>query len=229
MKFFSAFLVLLLFSCLVNKALAQDYTIDGGVIPNSSLSSDTSPAPVRRTGLRGLFEGANFKIQVGFERANNELPMTLSLSENLIDYGEILPTDPIIRTNNISVSNSYNQGYTLQAFENHPLSQISSSGIIPDTTCDNGICSDTVAQPWNGTLTYGFGYRCDKLSESNYCLADFSDTTSFKQFAKEVEPQKVIEANRDSSAQISYKINLSGAQATKFYNNKVTFIAIPNF
>ncbi len=225
--------------------------IDGGVVP--AIPSDEEPIIQPKQTIHGKFTGPNYKIQVGFENLETETPLYFSLSENLIEYGQLSPTDPVTRTNSITISAASSQAYTLQALENHPprqtrvetgpLKHTTSEVIIPDTTCDNGICNETVAQPWTGTLTYGFGYRCDSLQTSeqaisNYplrqsdseasCLSGFYDTSSFKQFAKET-PEIVIEAASDSSSTITYKINISGVQAPEFYSNQITFIAVPNF
>lgn len=214
-----------------HKAFAQDYSIDGGVVPQTN--DNTSPAPTH-VQTHGQFSGSNYKIQVGFENFDSELPLSFSVSESLIDYGQLLPTDPVSRVNILSVSSPTATGYTVQQYQNHSLKQNSSGVFIPDTTCDNGICTDKIAQPWNGTLTYGFGYRCDSVSQSvskdkNACDKDFSDPNSYKEFSKDDSPQLVLAGNKDSSAQITYKVNISGTQNPQFYNNAITFLAVPNF
>ena len=222
-------------SLIIPKAFAQDYTIDGSIVPQRP--EDNSPTkPVSQT-RNGKFSGKNYDIQVGFESFTSSQPFSFSVSENLIDYGQLLPTDPVTRTNTLSVSPGTATGYTVQAFENHSLKHSSSEAFIPDTTCDNGICTTTVAQPWNGTLTYGFGYRCDPqtqlktsdTSTTNPCVDGFVDASAFRQFSRENEPQVLAQATDTTSAQISYKINISGAQAAGFYNSSITFLAVPNF
>ncbi len=224
-------------------AFAQDYTIDGSIVTQPQ---DDIPVPKETIStLHGLFSGKNYSIQVGFEDFSSEQPFSFSVSENFIDYGQLSATDPVIRLNNLLVSSSTAFGYSVQAFEDHMLKHNSSEGFIPDTTCDNGICTASVAQPWNGPLTYGFGYRCDPPASlrtspsahsagsgqaiSNPCAEGFSDINSYRQFQKPNEPQIILQANQSASAQISYKINISGNQAPQFYSNSITFIAIPNF
>lgn len=232
MKYRLVFLLLsILFLLIIKPIYAQDYTIDGSVVPAIS-SQDLTPVVTPKPTLHGLFTGKNYSIQVGFEDFDSERPFFFSVSENMIDYGQLLATDPVTRVNTLSISAATTLGFTVQAFEDHAL--ISATGsFIPDTKCDNGICNDIVSQPWNGTLTYGFGYRCDpstSLGASlNPCVSSFLEPTSYRHFPKEAEPQIIIDAIKDSSAQISYKINISGSQATELYNNSVTFIAVPNF
>lgn len=224
-----SFLSILFFTA-TKTALSQDYTLDGGVIPNASnITADTPLTPAPKAAFHGLFKGNNYSIQVGFEEMENESPILLRVSENLIDYGELSPTDPVTRVNNISASGASVWGFTIQAFENGQLKHDTSSFIIPDTTCDNGICTFTTAQPWIGALTYGFGYRCDPGLMKNFCSRGFKDPNSYKQFAKEVSPQIIAAGAHDLSAQITYKANISGSQAPQFYSNTITFIVVPNF
>lgn len=207
-------------------AFAQT-TLDGGVVPYKPSDEPTLAVPEKQT-MRGLFKGDKYKIQVGFVNLETEVPVQFSISENLIDYGQISPTDPVIRTTSVSISAPSVQNYTLQVLQDHSLKHNSSQVFIPDTTCDNGVCSEITAQAWTGTLTYGFGYRCDPISSTNYCLSGFSDTSFYKPFSSET-PQIVISGATKSSAQMTFKVNISGTQAPQFYSNKITFIAVPNF
>ncbi len=228
MKNFLFFFLFIVFACIFSKNAYAQTLIDGGVIPES-FDNSNAPVPTPAQAIHGIFSGKNYQIKVGFEDSDSEAPFNLSVSENLIDYGIISATDPVIRTNSLTVSSPYEPGYTIQEFENHSLKQSSSSVFIPDTTCDNGLCTESIAQPWSGTLTYGFGYRCDKNSSLNACLSDFADDTSYKQFAQTDEPGIITVSKHNSSVKISYKINIAGSQAPQFNNNKITLIPVPNF
>ena len=165
-------------------------------------------------------------------KIQRNISFSFSISETLIDFGPLSPTDPVLRTNTLSVSNTATAGYTVTAYENNPLKESTSSATIPDTTCDNGACNSTDGGTWEGTLTYGFGYRCDSSDKTKTCLPGFSDFNSYKQFAKETtQPQNIMESasGESSIAQITYKVNISGSQQSGFYNNTLTFIAVPNF
>lgn len=201
--------------------------IDGSIVPYRPTEQVGQIAPVRQT-MHGLFKGENYKIQVGFENIETESPFHLSISENLIDYGKIAPTDPVSRTNIVTISAPSSQGYTLQVQQNHSLKHDSSQTFIPDTTCDNGLCNESVAQVWTGALTYGFGYRCDPISTTNHCLSGFSNTNSYKSFPSET-PQIVLHGTSKSSAQITFKVNIPGTQSPEHYSNEIIFIAVPNF
>lgn len=220
-------LLFIIYYLLFTDSAYAQILIEGGVVPKPLFEETGQSAPAKQT-MRGLFTGTNYKIQMGFENVDSESPLKFSVSENLIDYGQISATDPVSRTNIISIFAPSSRGHTLQALQDHSLKHNSSTTFIPDTTCDSGACTESVAQAWTGTLTYGFGYRCDPLSTTNYCVSGFSDTDFFKPFSSET-PQVVAQSASQLKIQITYKINISGTQAPEFYSNKITFIAVPNF
>lgn len=180
-------------------------------------------------------EGVNFKIKTGFENLVSVSPFSISLSSDIVDFGALSPTNPIIRTADLSVNSKTAYGYSVIVFENEPLTTIfpNDKAFIPDTTCDNGRCDIQNASEWINPLTYGFGYRCDNLNDTD-CDSSFTSPNSYKHFpdiANNDDPQSImagIGAN-NKTARISYKINISGTQTQGAYNNVITYIAIPNF
>ena len=191
-----------------------------------STVGDLSPA---------VSEGVNFKVRTGFEKIASTLPFSVSLSSNLVDFGTLSPTNPILRTLTLSVYSLSAYGYSVIASEDHPL-QISpdaSGANIPDTTCDNGECSHDQAQEWINTLTYGFGYRCDNVTGFD-CDSSFSNTNFYKHFAdisNGQSSQSVMAGigSKNKDVRLSYKVNISGNQAQGVYTNIITYIAVPNF
>lgn len=185
----------------------------------------------------GLYTGTNYKLCAGFYGGIfcNKITtptFTFTVVPTLIDFGTIDPTNPVSRTNTLTVSGTQAFTYTITARENHPLK--SSSSFIPDTTCDTGICNDTTASAWTNTLTYGFGYRCDNVTGID-CVSDFSSTSAFKAFANAElgkSAQVVMNGTTKStgrSGQITYKVNVSASQQPGTYSNTVTYLAIPTF
>lgn len=168
-------------------------------------------------------------------------PFLFSISQTLIDFSILSPTNPIKRSNKLTVSNTPKNGYSIIAFEDKELSasvssdvDLPSSAFIPDTSCDNGQCSEFRSAIWTNPLTYGFGYRCDNVA-GNDCASGFSDPTYYKQFANSSlseTPQKIAGAmtsGKNKTIQITYKVNIPGTQPFAFYNNTITFIAVPNY
>ena len=181
----------------------------------------------------GLYSGTNYKVKLGFQYIYPIVGFKFSISETSIDFGSLSPTNPVTRTNTLTVSNG-SGGYTVTANEDHELKETTSAQLIPDTTCDNGSCSETTSAPWTNTLTYGFGYRCDNVNGTD-CNSGFSDATSYKQFANkeksETDANVMTNSNvsRSKSSKNTYKVNIAGTQAAGAYTNKITYIATPTF
>lgn len=192
----------------------------------------------------GLYSGANYKVRAGFQYIPRGAPFSLSVSNTLIDFGVLSPTNPVTRTTTLTISNTNASSYQVTASENHQLIVNRTGAVIPDTTCDNGNCNQTRAGEWSNTLTYGFGYRCDSISvassgtSTQTCVtgdSSFSSNMShFKQFAdasKKETSQVVVKGGKGKSqkATVTYKVNIPSSQATGNYTNAVTYVATPNF
>lgn len=161
---------------------------------------------------------------------NNSSISFLSDTE-LIDFGPLSPGNPITRKASLSIT-AYQTNYTVFAFEDHPLIE-SSGASVPDTTCEDGQCNEATESPWTNTLTYGFGFRCDNTISSS-CLG-FTQPNTYKQFTDYARQEK-LEAiisdagnTKEESAEITFRLNVSGTQKQGSYNNNITFIAVPNF
>jgi len=176
----------------------------------------------------GLYSGTNYKVKAGFQYARVKIPFSFTISQNLIDFGTLTPTNPVARTTNLTISSGQSSGFTIVASENKPLTSTTST--IPDTTCDNGDCNTLKASVWTGALTYGFGYRCDDVSGTN-CVSGFSENF-FKPFSISPSLQTIMTSTRGGTSrksQITYKVNVSSAQPAGTYTNFVTYIASPGF
>ena len=189
----------------------QIYTIQGGDIEEKTLTNPKDPGN-----------------KTAYGNDSHSQPFSFSISSNIIDYGPLTPTNPVYRTIDLVISKGSSRGYSVFAFANRELSDVNNNS-IPDTTCDNGTCSETSSAQWSGNLSFGFGYRCE--IEASPCSKDFLIENSFKQFAndsKSEEYQAIIKSIDSKKAKIEYKINISNNQAKSSYSNSITFIAIPN-
>lgn len=200
--------------------------------PNS-LSKENK---VNNDNTANVFVGTNYKVISGFQDdpSSSIKPFIFSISQTLIDYGILSPTTPVSRTSVLKVYNHFSNGYSVSVSENHTLYNEASLLTIPDTTCDTGTCSASEPALWNNPLTYGFGYRCDNLSQATVCSNDFNNSNYFKQFPNISNSQnpKVIMKSTNigaNEARIRYKVNTSSTQPIGFYNNIITFVATANF
>ena len=216
----------------------KDYIIkmqDINTVSGLTGGTNYKPRPTSGEISSDVLKGVNFKVRTGFENIASHLPFSVTLSSDLIDFGILSPTNPIIRTVDLRMHNLPLHGYSVIAFEDHPLrkSPDASGEFIPDTTCDNGGCSQENAGEWTNTLTYGFGYRCDNVTGVD-CSNSFSNSNFYKHLpdiSNGQSSQSVMSGIRakNKETRISYKVNISGNQAQGIYSNIITYIAIPNF
>ncbi len=208
----------------------NNYSIDVGTI-------DTNPQPTHRPKFQSQVLGTQtpkpeFTTGQDYTVNSSNNSFSIQLSQNSIDYGILSSTNPVSRTSTLALPNSQFGGEIL-GYENHPLFS-SGNAIIQNTSCDNGGCSSVTAAPWNNTLTYGFGYRCDSLDQT-ICDQQFSQSNYFKQYPDDSLNQLAEPLITDtgvestSKATITYKVNISGTQKTGGYNNNITYLAVPGF
>ena len=238
-----SFLFLILLLLLINSKVNalnmanSNFILQMGNINSFSGEKSNSSYVLNDTGGQlapGLFSGTNYKVRSGFQYVSSIISFKFSISSNRIDFGTLQATDPITRTQTLTVSNGSAYGYKVDVAENHSLSVPSSGAIIPDTTCDSGTCTITTASTWTNILTYGFGYRCDNLSGSD-CVSDFSTAGYYKPFpnlSNNQTPQTVMTSTNvgnNRQSQITYKVNISAGQAPGDYTNQVRFVATPTY
>ena len=179
----------------------------------------------------GFYSGTNYKIRAGFEYMHNTITFAFSINGMRIDFGSLDAGSPVTRTNELVVSNGSAYGYQVTAQESTPLFDPSNGNAIPNTTCDNGLCTATTSDSWTNALTYGFGYRCDNISGTD-CASGFTNATYYKSFAASPSAAVVMESTnvgKNRTVQITYKVNISATQATGLYSNYITYIATPKF
>lgn len=211
-----------------------DYIIEMGNLNSFAGNKSGSGFKLLDTGGQlapGLFSGTNYKVRSGFEYIKSIIPFSFQISSLEISFGTLDPTSPVTRTNFLTISNGSALGYQVTAQENHALLQPSNGKFIPDTTCDDGLCTTTTATQWNGSLTYGFGYNCENISGTD-CASGFTDNTYFKQFAASPSAVAVMSSTnvgRGRKVQITYKVNVSATQEAGTYTNQIQYIATPTF
>jgi hypothetical protein len=216
-------------------------TNDAYKVGESNFTSPTSKSKNQKTEKAsfsangngfGLFTGPNYTVKAGFQHVSNLNSFSFSISSTTINYGDLTAGEPVTRTNTLTIRAGAAPGYQILALEDHEP-RIPNGASIPDTTCDNGSCSETTPALWSSLLTYGFGYRCDNLTGSA-CNSGFSIDDNFKQFANSSknETGKAVMTGKnpgeEHASQITYKINVSKTQSAGIYQNNIFYIAIPN-
>ena len=178
----------------------------------------------------GEYSSSGYYVKAGFPYIKTIIPFSFTISDLSIDFGVLVPGAFSSQTNTLTISAGGAGGYSVTAFENHPLKLQASSTTIADTTC-NSSCSETTADVWTSTSSYGFGYNMS----GNDVPAAFIDSSYFKQFADDSTSeaaQVVMSSNNVGTSRIAtvtYKVNVSSTQAAGDYENMITFTATPGY
>ena len=187
----------------------------------------------------GLYSSTGFKVRSGFQYIETIIPFSFSVSDIAINFGTLALGIGTTDASTLTVKAGGASGYTVTAAENHPM-QNSTLSEIPDTTCDNGNCTQTQAEIWTQNTTYGLGFNM----AGDDIPADFVDATYFRQFSNLTIPENpaLIMSKAqvtyyypnnawpwESIATITYKVNVGSGIAGGTYRNIVTFTAVPSF
>lgn len=187
----------------------------------------------------GQYDGDSVIVKSGFQYIHDMFTyFSFSIDDLSIDFGSLSPQIPSTDTNTLTITSPAGNGYQILAHQNHSLvNQVGQT--IPDTTCDNSLCTESTSDTWTQSTTYGFGFTAIGLDDttptgigtSQY----FATTNHFRQFANYnlSETQQIIASEtspvEDRSIQVTYKVNINTYQSTGDYQNAITFTAIPNY
>ena len=182
-------------------------------------------------GPYGQYGSSSYFVGGGFQYIYQIGSFSFALSKTSINLGTL--TYGSLNTDSHTLTiNTRGAGYTIYAYEKHPLKLESATTTIPDTTCDDGSCSETQASSWTNPNIGGFGFNVS----GSHAASDFVNTNYYRQFADQAksEPMQVIMSSSnlavDDSATITYKAGLtSGSQAAGNYSTYVSYVAVPTY
>jgi hypothetical protein len=179
----------------------------------------------------GQYGSSTYFVGAGFQYIYQTKPFRFTISDLDINLGELTSGVFSTDSNVLTITTGGAEGYTVYAYEIHPLRRSSGSVIIPDTTCDSGSCTHTTAGVWNSSNAYGFGFGAAGATVP----ADFSTSSHFRQFADDEagEPMQPVMSSTNigeaDTATITYKANISGTQAAGDYQTAVVYVAVPGY
>lgn len=177
------------------------------------------------------FESTGFIVKAGFQYYYSIIPFRFSISTLRVNLGTLQAASPSTATTVLTVSSGGAGGYQVTAIENTPLQTLTASNNIPDTQCDSGPCTETTAQPWTSSSTYGFGYNMN----GNDVPATFVNNTYYRPFpdrSAAESPAVVmssVNVGRNRQATVTFKANVSNVQAAGSYQTVVNFVATPKY
>lgn len=211
------------------KASAQSLNIQIDEI--NTAPDETIPTPVQLTSPPLQSKTAEEKISPGIQSFSQIGLMSFSVSSHMLDFGALSPANPVIRNIKLSIISEFTD-YQILAYENHPP-RTNNNIAIPDTTCDNGSCTEKDSSVWENGLTYGFGLRCEALTYL-FCIEPFGKN-EYRQVPNVLASElpealiKGIKNKKPQEAQLDFKLNIGGTQQSGTYTNTVTFLAVPNY
>lgn len=185
----------------------------------------TAAGPFGEYGSSSYFVGAGFQYiyQIG--------EFSFSISDININLGELIAGEHSSDSNILSISTKGAGGYSIYAYEAHPLQHTNGTSDIPDTTCDDGLCDQTNATVWADQSIPGFGFNISGDSVAS----DFLDSTYFRQFADQdsSEDAQIVMSSTDitrlDQATVTYKAGISASQDAGNYQTYIVYIAVPGY
>jgi hypothetical protein len=242
-------LFLILFFCFSKKEIlaqtfiSNNYRIEQGNFNVTSGKKTSSIYQLTDTvgqNAPGNYQGNSSNIQSGFQYIYNTFnTFSFKIDKLGVNLGTLIPGVGSTDTNIITISTPSGNGYEILVHENHPLA-LNFGTTIPDTTCDNNDCSETVSKQWTSNSKYGFGFNVlgidsnsnvNNVGTSSY----FTNQNYYRQFAdfSASENSQIIMSENspanNHSARITYKALVSSTQSSGNYQNSITFIAIPKY
>lgn len=182
-------------------------------------------------GPYGQYGSTNYFIGSGFQYVYQIDYFSFSISKLSIELGELFANSFKTDSHIISITTNGASGYSVYAFENHPLQIVSGTTTIPDTTCDATNCDETVAASWTNPAQAGFGFNIGGDDVAN----DFVNGNYFRQFANNAASesmQEIMGSNNvalNRSATVTYKASMPGNQVAGNYQTSVVFVAVPGY
>jgi len=210
-------------------------------MPNLNFSSGNVSSDNYKIGFTagqlspGKYNSEGFRALVGFWYLKTIIPFSFSISNNVVDFGDLSFGEPQTAATTIVVSAGGAGGYQVTVEENHQLLVPSIGAMILDTTGDEGDISENNAGLWANNTTYGFGYTMYGDDVPSPFPSSGPAGNYYKQFAdisKGEIPQIIMSSDKvgvNRTATLTYKVNISPMQAAGRYHNVITYIATPTY
>lgn len=185
----------------------------------------TGSGPFGAYGSSGYFVGGGFQYIYQIDT------FRFTISKIAIDLGTLTPGVHNTGSHTLTITTKGAGGYTIYAYELHPLRTLGGVDVIPDTTCDAGTCTDTTAQVWITPTIPGFGFNMT----GDDIPADFVNSNYFRPFAdiSAADTMQVVMSSANIANQrqstVTYKAGVSGSQAAGSYQTGVVYVAVPGY
>ncbi len=222
---------------LADRLESDSYVIQFGNFNTTSGSKSSASYNLTDTvgqtfaGPFGEYGSSSYFIGAGFQYIYQIDDFSFTISDLGIDLGTLSTGSHSTDSNDLTITTRGGGGYTVYAYETHPLQHSDGVTEIPDTTCDTASCDETDADPWTNTSIPGFGFN----SDGDDTPADFVDSTYFRQFAdiSNAETMQAVMSSsniaNERSTTITYKAGISGSQGAGTYTTSIVYVAVPGY
>lgn len=147
----------------------------------------------------------------------------------------------------LTVSTNAKDGYVVTVSEDNQLKRSNAvcqggnpkelQGCIPDTTCDDGKCTDRISAEWTNPKMTGFGFSLQKVVENDavFTFNDSGATFAARQFPDLEAGESTFALLKGdsptlgSSVHVCYRISISDIQPAGYYTNHLLYTASPKF
>lgn len=198
---------------------------------DSSSYSLTDTVGQTGAGPFGEYGNSSYFLGSGFQYIYQAEDFNFTISDLDIDLGTLTPGIHNTGSHSISITTRGGSGYSIFAYELHPLQHESGLVQIADTTCDAANCSETTATVWTNEDIPGFGFTI----VGDDTPGDFVNSTYFRQFADQSTAENMqvvmssdnVATNRNAS--VTYKAGVLGSLAAGNYQTGIVYVALPGF
>jgi len=171
------------------------------------------------------------KVKAGFQYIYDTFTeFSFSIDKLNINFGTLTPGVGVTDTNILTITTPSGHGYQITAQENHYL-WTTPNNYIPDTSCDNQDCTESLSTEWVTNTSYGFGFNVNGIGATGY----FPSPNHYRPFANIATgktPEIIISENKpvkNRTAIINYKVLISSLQSAGKYENFITYTVTPKY
>ncbi len=159
-----------------------------------------------------------------------------------VAFGTLQISDFIDAAQKLKVATNAESGYSVTTQESTEMQLIGATGpisgtTIPDTTCDDGTCTEAAGVGWTDPDANGLGYSLDNVTGTPASFEYNDDASGFlaRQFPNIGNGETAYEImnstgpSNTEEAYVCYRITISSVQQAGTYENDVMYIATANF
>lgn len=179
----------------------------------------------------GTYGSSSYFVGSGFQYIYQIDTFSFVISDTNVELGTLTPATHNTDSHTLTITTRGAGGYSVYAYEAHPLRHQDGTTTIPDTTCDAGTCTQITAQIWNTPTIPGFGFNMS----GDDIPGDFVSSSYFRQFADRSASEAMQVVMSSSSiadarqSTVTYKAGVSGLQAAGNYQTNVVYVAVPGY